>query len=167
MTYVEMTVYGFTIDSVSQRPVVLLKDLEGGNTVPLWISLKDGVSIAADLLCRDLANREGRTDFVDTLLRKLGLSLSRITVGKGKKGAIVARLCMAGASGEQCIDLGLAEALNVALSRKIPLMVSSSLIDWATRYALNDEQVLSESNEQRYADFLENLETSRMNKLPM
>lgn len=165
--YVEMTVYGFTIDTVSHRPVVLLKDMEGGNTVPLWISLKDGVSIAADLLCRDLANREGRTDFIDSLLKKIGLSLSRITVEMDEGGNIIANVCMVGASGEELIDVGLAEALNVALSRKLPLMVSSSLIEWATRYALNDETVLSESNERRYADFLENLETAQMNKLPM
>jgi hypothetical protein len=165
--YSEMTVYGFTIDSVSHRPVVLLKDLEGANTVPLWISLKDGVSIAADLLCRDLASREGKSDFLDSLLKKLGLSLSRVIVDMDEGGDIIAYVCMTGEAGEELVDVGLAEALNVVLSRKLTLMVSSTLMEWATRYALNDEVVLSESNERRYADFLENLEPSQMNKLPI
>src|SRR5512138_481804 len=117
-----MTVYGFTIDTVSQRPVVLLKDAEGVNTVPLWISMKDGVSIAADLLCRDLTNREGKVDFVDSLLKKLGLVLSGIIVEKGEGGAILANICMTDVSREVRIDVGIVEALNVALSRKIPLM---------------------------------------------
>ncbi|MBT0663174.1 bifunctional nuclease family protein [Geobacter pelophilus] len=165
--YVEMTVYGFTIDSVSQRPVVLLKDTEGANTVPLWISLKDGVSIAADLLCRDLANKEGRSDFLDSLLKKLELSLSRVIVDMDDGGDIVAHVCLSASGNEEVVAVGLAEALNVVLSRKLPLMVSSRLIDWATRYALNDEVVLSENNERRYADFLENLDPSQMNKLPI
>jgi bifunctional DNase/RNase len=147
--------------------VVLLKDLEGAHTVPLWISLKDGVSIAADLLCRDLASREGRSDFLDSLLKKLGWSLSRVVVDMDEGGDIIAYVCMNGKSGEELVDLGLAEALNVVLSRKLTLMVSSTLMEWATRYALNDEVVLSESNERRYADFLENLEPSQMNKLPI
>jgi bifunctional DNase/RNase len=165
--YSEMTVYGFTIDNVSHRPVVLLKDLEGVNTVPLWISLKDGVSIAADLLCRDLASREGRTDFLDSLLKKLGLSLSRVVVDMDEGGNIVANVCTSGTAGEEFVDVGLAEALNVVLSRKLPLMVSETLMEWATRYALNDEVVMSESNERRYADFLENLDPAQMNKLPI
>lgn len=164
--FVEMTIYGFTIDSVSHRPVVLLKDTDKSNTVPLWISLKDGVSIAADLLCRDLANRDGKPDFLDSLLKKLGLSLSHVIVDMDEGGAIFANVCMTGGA-EESIDVGLAEALNVVLNRKLPLMVSSNLMEWATRYALNDEVVLSESNERRYADFLENLDPSQMNKLPI
>jgi len=165
--YSEMTIYGFTIDSVSHRPVVLLKDMDGANTVPLWISLKDGVSIAADLLCRDLANKEGRPDFLDSLLKKLGLSLSRVIVDMDESGKIFGNVCMSGPGQDEFVDVGLSEALNVVLSRKIPLMVSSRLVEWATRYALNDELVLSESNERRYADFLENLDPSQMNKLPI
>lgn len=165
--FVEMTVYGFTIDSVSHRPVVLLKDAEGSNTVPLWISLKDGVSIAADLLCRDLAHRDGKPDFLDSLLKKLGLSLSHVVLDMDEGGAISANVCMEGASAEETVNVGLAEALNVVLNRKLPLMVSANLAEWATRYAHNDEVILSESNERRYADFLENLDPSQMNKLPI
>lgn len=163
----EMTVYGFTVDNVSRRPVVLLKDLDGNNTVPLWISLKDGVSIAADLLCRDLASREGRSDFLDALLKKLGMALHSVILEINDEGKISAEVCMSLSGGDQFMELGLAEALNLVLTRKLPLMVSSGLIDWATRYALNDEIVLAESNEKRYADFLENLDPSQMNRLPV
>lgn len=165
--YSEMTVYGFTVDSISQRPVVLLKDMDGANTVPLWISLKDGVSIAADLLCRDLASREGRTDFLDTLLKKLRLSLVSVTLDMDAGSSIIANVCMKGSKREQSLDVGLAEALNLVLSRKLPLLVSSALTEWAARYALNDELVLSESNEKRYADFLENMDPAQMNKFPV
>ncbi|GAM08430.1 hypothetical protein OR1_00702 [Geobacter sp. OR-1] len=165
--YVEMTVYGFTIDTVSRRPVVLLKDTDGANTVPLWISLKDGVSIAADMLCRDLTNKAGRPDFLDSLMTKLGYSLSRVILEMDEGGAVTAKVVVAGESREELVRVGLAEALNVALCRKLLLTVSSDLIDWAARYALNDEVVLSESNERRFADFLENLDPAQMNKLPI
>ena len=163
----EMKVYGFTIDSISHRPVILLKDCEGNTTVPLWISLKDGVSLAADLLCRDLASREGNPDLLDSLIRKLGLTLEKVMLDLDGDGDVSATVSMSGPAGEQLVDVGIAEALNAVLGRKLPLMVSDRLLDWASRYASHDESILNESNERRYADFLENLDPEQMNKLPM
>jgi hypothetical protein len=65
------------------------------------------------------------------------------------------------------VAVAVTEALNIALTRKVPLMVSADVADWAVRYAENDKDVLGESNERRYADFLENLDASQLNKLPM
>ncbi len=165
--YREMTVFGFTMDSVSKRPVVLLKGADGTTTVPLWISVGDGVSIAADMIYRDLAGQGERGGFLNALLKRLRLRLSRITIDRDESGTIVAEVWLSGSNREQKIEVGVTEALNMALTKKTPLMVSSELIDWATRYALNDEEVLSESNERRYADFLENMDPTQMNKLPI
>jgi bifunctional DNase/RNase len=162
-----MTVYGFTMDSVSRRPVVLLKGPDGNPTVPLWITIGEGVSIAADMICRDLAAGGGKADFLNSLLKRLRLKLSRITFDRDESGTISATVCLSGPHREQKVDVTITEALNMALTKKTPLLVSSELVDWATRYALSDEEVLGESNERRYADFLENIELSQMNKLPI
>ena len=35
--YHEMTIHGFTLDSLAHRPVVILKDSRDRNTVPIWL----------------------------------------------------------------------------------------------------------------------------------
>lgn len=165
--YQEMTVYGFTIDTVSRRPVVLLKSLEGGTTVPLWISVVEGVSIAADLISHDLASKGERNDFLTALLKRLGLQPDRITVERDEGGAVTAAVWLKNGSQKLRVNVNLVEALNLTLTYKIPLMVSSGLMDWATKYSLQEEAVVRESDERRYADYLEGLDPSQMGKYPM
>lgn len=165
--YQEMTIFGFTLDSVSRRPVVLLKSLDGSTTVPLWITVTEGVSIAADLISRDLAGQEGRTDFLTLFMKRLGMRISRVTVDHLESSSIAAAVWVEDATTQIRIDVSLSEALNVVLTYKASLMISDELAEWATRYALHDEAVVSESNERRYADFLENLDPSQMGKYPM
>ena len=164
--YVEKKVYGFTMDSVSRRPVVLLKGTDGEATVPLWISVGDGVSIAADLICRNVA-RQGKDDLLNSLLRNLGMNFSRITLDRESRGEVNAAVWLAGQDREQKVDIGLPEALNLALTQTAPLLVSTEIVEWATRYGNLDEETISESNERRFADFLEHLDIAQLNKLPM
>ena len=165
--YQEMTVYGFTIDTVSRRPVVLLKSADGGTTVPLWISVVEGVSIAADLISHDLASKGERNDFLTALLKRVGLQPDRITVERDERGSVTAAVWLKNGSQKLRVDVNLVEALNLTLAYKIPLMVSSGLMDWATKYSLQEEAVVRESDEQRYADYLEGLDPSQMGKYPM
>lgn len=165
--YHEMTVYGFTIDTISRRPVVLLKGTDGATTVPLWISVVEGVSIAADLIGHDLANQGGKSDFLTSLLKRLGLHPFQITMERNDSGAIAAAAWLKNGGQEIRIDVNLIEALNLTLAYKIPLMVSTGLVDWATKYSMQDETVVRESDARRYVDFLEGLDPSQMGKYPM
>lgn len=165
--YHEVTIYGFTLDGVSRRPVVILKGTDGTTTVPLWISMEDGVSIAADLISRDIVSHGGRQDFQSALLKSLGMRIEQVTIDRDDGGSIAASVTLVGGERAISVAVGVTEALNIALTRKAPLMISADVADWAVRYAEHDKDVLDESNERRYADFLENLDVSKLNKLPM
>lgn len=165
--YHEVTIHGFTMDNVSRRPVVILKGTDGSTTVPLWISMEDGVSIAADLISRDLMGHGRNQDFYSSLLSSLGMRIDRVVIDRDEGGTLYASVLLAGEESDMSVTVGVTEALNISLSRKVPLMVSAGVADWAVRYAENDKDVLGESNERRYADFLENLDASQLNKLPM
>jgi uncharacterized protein len=36
--FCEMKVFGFAVDTLANRPVVILKDASDANTIPLWLS---------------------------------------------------------------------------------------------------------------------------------
>ena len=48
-TYTEMQVKGLTLDPLTSMPVVLLKDLKGRQTIPIWIGILEASAIAAEL----------------------------------------------------------------------------------------------------------------------
>ena len=72
--YHKMKVFGFTLDTIAQRPVVILKDAEDLNTVPIWIGSLEAVSIAAELVSCDLSSQNGRGDLLSLLMEKLAIS---------------------------------------------------------------------------------------------
>ena len=44
-----MKVYGLTIDPMTNSPIIILKDLEGDKTLPIWIGLLEATAIASEL----------------------------------------------------------------------------------------------------------------------
>jgi bifunctional DNase/RNase len=66
--YIEMKVSGFTLDSIAQMPLVLLKDANEAHALPIWINTMDAVSIAAELISRDMSAESGCSDLLTKLL---------------------------------------------------------------------------------------------------
>ena len=44
-----MKVYGLTIDPMTNSPIIILKDLEGDKTLPIWIGLLEATAIASEM----------------------------------------------------------------------------------------------------------------------
>ena len=61
--YYKMKIYGFALDAIAQMPVIILKDDAGLNSVPIWIGQQESVSVAVELINRDLSVQSGRGDY--------------------------------------------------------------------------------------------------------
>jgi len=49
MMFIEMKVAGITIDPFSNTPIVILKDPESNNALPIWIGVLEASAIATEL----------------------------------------------------------------------------------------------------------------------
>jgi bifunctional DNase/RNase len=56
--YLEIKICVVTLDSITQIPLVLLKDSQGDHTLPIWMHTVGAVSINAELISRDVLLRE-------------------------------------------------------------------------------------------------------------
>jgi bifunctional DNase/RNase len=162
-----MTVFGLAIDPLSQRPLVILKDPQGKNTVPVWISNLEIVAIAAELISRDIASQSGRGDLLYLMMKEMGIRISRITLEGQSDGIITASVFFDGGGDEVKVMVRPSEALIAALKYKLPVMVADEVVVRASLADIHDETIVREDDARRFADFLDNLDPADMGKYPM
>ncbi|KAF0220263.1 MAG: hypothetical protein FD174_1343 [Geobacteraceae bacterium] len=165
--YHEMTVFGFTLDSVAHRPVVILKDVKDSNTVPIWISAMEAVSIAAELMSRDISCQSGRGDLLTILFEQTGMKVARIAIESLNNGIFKASVSFIINGDEFKVDVRTCDALITALKYKLPVMVAEDVVARASMDALTDETIAQEHDARRFVDFLEDLDPADLGKYPM
>jgi bifunctional DNase/RNase len=163
----KMKVFGFTLDTIAQRPVVILKDAEGNNTVPIWISSLEAASIAAELISCDVSSQSGRGDLLSALLEKMGMSVATISIDNLHDGVFTASVRFSSEGGEIRLDVRPFEALIISLKYKQPVMVADEVMARASMLAMDDETIARENDARRFVDFLENLDPAELGKYPM
>jgi uncharacterized protein len=163
----EMTIVGFTLDSLAHRPVVILKDAQDINTVPLWLNAADAVAMAAELVGRDLSDRQNRQDLFTALLGNLGMKARQVVIEGVKDGIYSASVRFERDGEELRVEVRPCEALLASLKYKLPVLVAASVVEEASRLMGSEEHEVHESNARRFVDFLENLDPAMMGKYPM
>ena len=88
--YQTMKIFGFAVDSLANRPLVLLKGEDGDRTVPLWISMLEAVSMAAELVSREVSSQSGRSDLLTTLMAQLGMKIAAINLDSVRSDMVMA-----------------------------------------------------------------------------
>lgn len=165
--YLEMTVFGFTMDSLAGRPVVILKDARDSNTVPIWLSTSEALSIAAELMLWDSSGRSGRKDLMTLLMENTGTEIGSIVI-EGLSDGVFTALVMFMRNGEELpVAVRPCEAIITALKYKMPIRVAEEVLQRASVLAMSDEEVARENNVRRFTEFLENLDPATLGKYPM
>ncbi len=165
--YHKMKVFGFTLDTLAHRPVVILKDAGDTNTVPIWISSQEAVSIVAELISRDISAQNGRGDLLSLLMEKMAMEVDRVSIDGINDAVFAASVIFQGEGGEVRLDVKAYEALIIALKYKLPVMVADEVMAKASMLALADEEIASENDARRFVDFLESLDPADLGKYPM
>ncbi len=167
--YHKMKVFGFTLDTLAQRPVVILKDAEDANTVPIWISSQEAVSIAAELIRNDVAAENGHGDLLSLLLDRMAMKVAKVTIDDLQDGIFSASVVLHRDRGESELRISVRpyEALLVSLKYRLPVLVADKVMARASLLAMADEKIARENDARRFVDFLENLDPAELGKYPM
>ncbi|AJE03667.1 hypothetical protein GPICK_10185 [Geobacter pickeringii] len=162
-----MSIYGFALDSIAHMPVVILKDAEEANTLPLWLSSTDALSMVAELVRNDASAKSDRKDLLAALLAHLGTEVAEIAIDDMKEGLVTASVSLE-LNGEM-VKLGVrtSEALVLALKHSLPVMVASRLLEDSPLASGDSGERFTKLDERRFVDFLENLDPADLGKYPM
>ena len=165
--YHEMTIYGFTLDAIARMPVIILKDAAGKNSLPIWINTQESVSLAGELISRDISSQSGRGDLLTNLLQRLKLTIGTVTIESLQDGIFTASVRFSGKGKDFTVDIHISEAMITALKYKLPVMVHEEVIKQASMLDFNEGNFSRETDARRFVDFLENLDPAALGKYPM
>lgn len=166
---IPMKVTGITIDPFTSMPIVILKDMEEKNVVPIWIGLVEASAIASELEGIH-APRPMTHDLLRNILGELNVTVSRIAVIDLKDNTYFATIFLTVGEQEIEIDSRPSDAIALALRTGSKVLVDEKVIEKSRQIELapDDEQEEDENKKrQKWLNLLENLSPEDFGKYKM
>jgi len=124
---IPMKVQGLTIDPGSNSPILILQEITGERTLPIWIGLLEATAIASELE-KVSFSRPMTHDLTMNLLNHLGCSISKIEVTELKDNTFFALIHLQAPEGVSTIDSRPSDAIALALRAEAPILVAEEVL---------------------------------------
>ncbi|MBF0563725.1 MAG: bifunctional nuclease family protein [Nitrospirae bacterium] len=125
---IRMKVDGLLFDPRSGMYILLLKAIEGEETLPIWIGKPEADSIAL-ALGRVVTPRPLTHDLVKNIVEELHMNISKVVVREIIDNTYYATLFVSDGKHEKLIDSRPSDAVAVALRTNSPIFVDESVIE--------------------------------------
>lgn len=162
-----MQVTGLTIDPLTNSPVMMLKDPESEDTLPIWIGLLEATAIASELE-QIKFSRPMTHDLFKNVMATLELGLARVEVVDLRDNTFFALLHLTQGEKIIAVDARPSDAIALALRFKAPILVAEEVL----RKSKSPEQRSGRPEVQgdeakKWAEMLENLDPDEFGKYKM
>ncbi|RTZ92000.1 MAG: bifunctional nuclease family protein [Deltaproteobacteria bacterium] len=170
--YIEMVVGGLTIDPLTNSPVLILKDLKGEQTLPIWIGVLEATSIATVLEKIDVG-RPMTHDLLNTIVSDLGARILRVEICDLRDNTYYALLHLDQKGACIQIDSRPSDAIAIALRCGAPIFVLDTVLEKSKREVENDKEVkegikvTSTEDKEKLKEILEELNPEDFGKYKM
>ena len=164
---IPMKVTGISIDPFTNMPIVILKDLEEKNAVPIWIGLVEASAIASEL--EGIHSPRPMThDLLRNILGQLKITISRIAVMDLRDNTYFATIYLQNDGQEIEIDSRPSDAIALALRTGSAILVDDKVISKSRQIELAPNQDEDEGKKrQKWLNLLENLTPEDFGKYKM
>lgn len=125
---VQMNVEGLLFDPRSSMYILLLKDLQGAATLPIWIGKPEADSIAL-ALGKVATPRPLTHDLIKNLIQSLKIKITRIVVTEILDNTYYALIYLSDGKNEITVDSRPSDAIAVALRVSVPIFVDDSILE--------------------------------------
>jgi len=163
--FVEMKVAGIVLDPYNNVPIVVLRDLEEKQTVPIWIGLVEASAIAMELenikIQRPLTH-----DLMKNLLEELQAEVVKIEVTDLKDNTYFAFIYLKSGDKVIQVDSRPSDAIALALRTNSPIFVADVVIEKSQKIDHKDG-AFTQENRDKWTEILENLNPDDFGKYKM
>jgi bifunctional DNase/RNase len=125
----EAEIKALLVDPFNNAPVILLKDRNSNQAMPIWIGESEAMSIAFTLQ----SNRFPRPlshDLMKTIIEDLKGTVQRVVISKVEEGTYYASIFITDAGGETAeIDARPSDSLALALRTGSPIFISDDVFE--------------------------------------
>jgi uncharacterized protein len=162
----EMKVAGITVDPFTNTPIVILKDLEEKDVLPIWIGLLEASSIATAI--ENIQTPRPMThDLVKNILDKLNVKVIKIEVNDLKDNTYYALIHLDVEKKRLVIDSRPSDAIAIAIRTGATIFVEEGVIKKSAKVDLSQkgDKVVTDTTE--WEEILENLSPDDFGKYKM
>jgi bifunctional DNase/RNase len=125
---IEMKVEGLLFDPRSSMYILLLKEVDGDGTLPIWIGKPEADSIAL-ALGKVVTPRPLTHDLVKNIVDSLKVKVTKIIVTEILDNTYYALVCISDGKKETLVDSRPSDAVAVALRANSPIFVEDSIME--------------------------------------
>lgn len=127
MANVSMYVHAITLDAESNSPILILKEVGGDRTLPIWIGLLEATAIATEMEKIQFARPMTHDLFVN-LLNVMGIEVPKIEVSDIRNDTYYALITLKQGDRITSIDARPSDAVAIALRAKAQIFVDDSVL---------------------------------------
>jgi uncharacterized protein len=161
-----MKVYGLTIDPMTNSPIIILKDLEGDKTLPIWIGLLEATAIASEMENVKFS-RPMTHDLMKNLLDQLNTRVARIEICDLRDNTFYALVYLASQDKELTMDARPSDAIALALRMQAPIFVDEEVIQKSKAVDLGAKEEIQSDDGKKWTEVLEGLDPDAFGKYKM
>ncbi len=159
---VEMKIRGLMMDPGTNVPIVILKGIEGGALLPIWVGVYEANAIALEIE-KITTPRPMTHDLLKNVLNGLGCSVNKVVVSQLKDDTFYAIIWLEREGGLISIDSRPSDALALALRTDSPIFVDEDVIK-SSKSATAKQDKIGDDELKRW---LENLSDEDLGKYKM
>ena len=125
---VKMEIKGLLMDPVSNMPVVILRDLEKGLFLPIWVGIFEANAIALEM--EKVATPRPMThDLLKNLLTELGTRVDRVVINELRENTFFARIHLTRGDSTLSVDSRPSDAIALALRSNAEIFVEELVLE--------------------------------------
>ena len=153
----EMKLAGLIMDSTTNAPVIVLKDLDDKEVISIWIGLLEASAIAVELEKVDLP-RPMTHDLVKNVLDSLNIKVLKIEIADLRDNTYYAFIHLGMDGKTFTIDARPSDAIAIALRTKSPIYVEEDVIKKSKKMDLESIKEAGKTDESKeLKDLLERM----------
>jgi len=162
---IEMKVTGLTIDPFTNMPIIVLKDLEEKNALPIWIGLIEASAIATEL--ENIQTPRPLThDLMKNAMEGLEAQLVKVAVVDVRDNTFYANIFITRGDKEWVLDSRPSDAIALALRSRVPVYVEKEVIEKSRRMEVHSDMADDEKKD-KWTEILEGLSPEDFGKYKM
>jgi bifunctional DNase/RNase len=161
-----MVISGLTVDPLTNSPIVILKEIDGEKTLPIWIGLLEATAIASELEGIKFS-RPMTHDLLKNIMGMIDLKVLKIEVVDLKNNTYYALIHFRHGEKEMSIDARPSDALALSLRVDAPIFVAEEVIQKSSQIDLKAEPEDKSEQGKKWQEILESLNPEDFGKYKM
>jgi hypothetical protein len=161
-----MVIAGLTVDPMTNSPIVILKEIGGERTLPIWIGLLEATAIASELEGIKFS-RPMTHDLLKNIMSLMDVKVNKIEVCDLKNNTYFALIYLDHKGKEISIDARPSDALALSLRMGAPIFVAEDVIKKSSQIDLKAEPEDKTEQGKKWQEILEKLNPDDFGKYKM